>query len=281
MSRTNEARRIKWHETCKCECRLDASVCNNKQCWNVDKCRSECKELIDKGVCDRWYIWNPSNCECECDKSCDVGEYLDYENCKCRKRLVDELTEECTANIDEAKLTGVPLFEHVNECACSYTVYIILAVIALTVSIGVGAYFTYKYINRNKENVSKYDYTYQAKSYWSYKMGEVKKINIKNRTYYFYNDMINLKNFEPNLLKIDRKSYKNIGIYNIGYITIKKIDDYENIYSVNPLYLIIAHANGYIEEKGVNKYLVFDSDENKHLLKKYNDVFNGIRDKIK
>ena len=113
-------------------------------------------------------------------------------------------------------------------------------------------------------------------------MGEVKQINIKNRTYYFYNHMINIKNFELNLLKIDRKSYKNIGIYNIGYITIKKIDDYENIYSVNPLYLIIAHASGYIEEKGVNKYLVFDStDENKELLKKYNDIFNGIRNKIK
>ena len=54
-------------------------------------------------------------------------------------------------------------------------------------------------------------------------MGEVKKKKIKNRTYYLYNDMINLKNFEPNLLQIDRKSYKNIGIYNIGYITIKKI----------------------------------------------------------
>ena len=113
-------------------------------------------------------------------------------------------------------------------------------------------------------------------------MGEVKQINIKNRSYYFYNDMISLKYFELNLLKIDRKSYKNIGIYNIGYITIKKIDDYENIYSVNPLYLTITHASGYIEEKGVNKYLVFDStDENKELLKKYNDVFNGIRDKIK
>ena len=112
-------------------------------------------------------------------------------------------------------------------------------------------------------------------------MGTVKQIDIKNRTYYFYND-INLENFKSNLLKIDKKSYKDIGIYNIGYITIKKIDDYENIYSVNPLYLTIAHASGYIEEKGVNKYLVFDStDENKELLKKYNDVFNGIRDKIK
>ena len=113
-------------------------------------------------------------------------------------------------------------------------------------------------------------------------MGEIKQINIKNRTYYFYNDIIDLKKFDARLLKVDKKSYKNIGIYNIGYITIKKIDDYENIYSVNPLYLTIAHASGYIEEKGVNKYLVFNStDENKELLKKYNDVFNGIRDKIK
>ena len=104
-------------------------------------------------------------------------------------------------------------------------------------------------------------------------MGLVKQIGIKNRTYYFYNDMADIKKFDSNLLKIDKKSYKDIGIYNIGYITIKKIDDYENIYSVNPLYLIIDHASGYIEEKGVNKYLVFNStDENKELLKKYNDV---------
>ena len=86
-------------------------------------------------------------------------------------------------------------------------------------------------------------------------MGEVKQINIKNRTYYFYNDIINLKNFESKLLKIDKKSYKNIGIYNIGYITTKKINDYQNIYSVNPLYLRVNHANRYIEEKNENKYL--------------------------
>ena len=99
-------------------------------------------------------------------------------------------------------------------------------------------------------------------------MGVVKQINIKNRTYYFYNDMINIKKIDSNLLKIDKKSYKDIGIYNIEYITIKKIDDCENMYSVNPLYLLISDANWYIEEKGVNKYLIFDStDENKELLK--------------
>ena len=113
-------------------------------------------------------------------------------------------------------------------------------------------------------------------------MGAVKQIVIKNRTYYFYNDMIDIKQFDSDLLKIDKKSYKDIGIYNIGYITIKKIDDYENIFSVNPLYLTITHASGYIEEKGVTKYLIFNStDENKELLKKYNDVFNGIKNKIK
>ena len=58
-------------------------------------------ELIDKGMCDKGYIWNPSNCKYQCDKSCDFGEYLDYENCKCRKRLVDNLLEECNENIEK------------------------------------------------------------------------------------------------------------------------------------------------------------------------------------
>ena len=94
--------------------------------------------------------------------------------------------------------------------------------------------------------------------------------------------MINIKKFHSNLLKMDKRSYKDIGIYNNGCITIKKLDDCENIYSVNSLHLIIAHASGYIEEEGVNRYLVLDSaDENTELLKKYNDILNGIRNKIK
>ena len=80
-------------------------------------------------------------------------------------------------------------------------------------------------------------------------MGEVKQINIKNRTYYFYNYMIILKNFEPNLLKIHKKSYKNIGIYNTGYITLKKIDDYESIYSVNLLYLLVIMQTDILKKR--------------------------------
>ena len=107
VSRTNEKRHIEWHEMCRCECRLDAIVCNNKQSWNKNKCRCECK-LIDKGVHDEGFIWNPSDCECECDKSCAIGEHLDYENCKCRKRLIDKLVE-CTETVEEVKSAIITL----------------------------------------------------------------------------------------------------------------------------------------------------------------------------
>ena len=104
LSRTNETRHIKWHKTCKCKCTLYASICNDKQRCNGDKCICQCKELIDKRTCDKGFIWNPSNCECECDKSCDIGEYLDYKNSRCRKKIIDKFGAECSENID------------VNEC---------------------------------------------------------------------------------------------------------------------------------------------------------------------
>ena len=88
MSRTNDTRHIKLHETCKCKCRLDTSFCNNKQHWNNDKCRCECKELIDNGRCGEGFIWNASNCQCEFDKLFDVGEYLDYKHYRCREKII-------------------------------------------------------------------------------------------------------------------------------------------------------------------------------------------------
>ena len=171
MSRSNETRHTKWHETCKCQCRLDEIVCNSKQCWNKDKCRCECKELIDKGVCDKGYAWNPSNYECECDESCDIGEYLDYGNCKFRKRLVDKLIDECTETIDEVKI----LYKNEDKCR-SCILYIVLFSTFFTINVGIATYFVYyKYTNRNKENGSIYDYVYQIKNYGPCKMGEVKQ----------------------------------------------------------------------------------------------------------
>ena len=90
-------------------------------------------------------------------------------------------------------------------------------------------------------------------------MGQVKELNIKNWTYCFFNDIINIEEFDSKLLKIDKKLYKGIDIYYIGYIIIKKIGDCENIYSANPLYLIIGEVDWHIEEKNGSKYLVFDS----------------------
>ena len=156
MSRTNETRFLEWHETCKCICRLDGIIGNSKQRWKKNKCRCECKELIDKGVCNKGLIWNSSNCECECDKSCDVGEYLDYSNCKCRKKLDDPLVEEYTENIDETKIVNITLAENENnyyKCN-SCKVYIIFMTVVFTIFTGVTIYFVYYNWSLIKNNIS-------------------------------------------------------------------------------------------------------------------------------
>ena len=80
--------------------------------------------MIDKGVCEKGFIWNPSNCEYECDKSCDVGEYLGYKNCKCSKKLVDKLFEECTENIDEVKLAKITEIKSKSSCTIYHVIIV-------------------------------------------------------------------------------------------------------------------------------------------------------------
>ena len=111
-------------------------------------------------------------------------------------------------------------------------------------------------------------------------MGKVKQTNIKNRTYYFYNDQINLKKFDARLLKIGKKDYKEIDIYYIGYVTVKKIANCNNINNINSLYLMINEMIGFFEEKSENKFLVLDDvDENK-VSKKYEEVWQGVKKEI-
>ena len=144
MSRTNETKFIEWHEKCVCICILDKIICNNKQKWNKDKCRCECKELIDEDVCNKGYTWNPSNCECECNKFCDVGEYLDYSDCKCRNKLADELIGECTETIRETKLVNKTFTKNENNYECgSCIVYIVLMIVAFTIFTGITVYLVY------------------------------------------------------------------------------------------------------------------------------------------
>ena len=106
-------------------------------------------------------------------------------------------------------------------------------------------------------------------------MGEIKELNIKIQTYCFFNDITDIKNFHSNLLKIDKKHYKDNDIYYIGYITIRKFGEYENIHSVNLLYLIFHSAAGYFGEKFGEKYFILDSTE------KYKKFFLGLNQKLK
>ena len=145
--------------------------CNNKQRWNGDKCICECKELIDKGMCDKGFIWNPSNCECECDKSCDIGEFLDYKSCSCRKRLIDKLVEECSKNIDENEmlynetlndiLLDAILLNGYEKVCGSCTLYIVLFAVFLITSTVISSVFIYFYWC-SKKNISNAYYWYKS-----------------------------------------------------------------------------------------------------------------------
>ena len=150
MSRTNETRSIKWHETCKCICRLNKIICNNKQRWNKNKCRCECKELIDKGVCDKGFIFNPNNCKCECDKSCNNSQYLDYLDCKCKKKIIDLIVEKLSMSIeyddDKTKIVNITdnktkIVNKTVENSCK--VYIILTIVVIAISTVYSIYFVY------------------------------------------------------------------------------------------------------------------------------------------
>ena len=151
--------------------------------------------MIDKGICDKGFIWNPSNCECECDKFCGVGEYLDYKNCKCRKRLVDKVAWECSENIDWNKmiyngtLNAIPLNDYRKLCN-SCTVYIALLVIFFIVSMSISSVFIYFhwYLKRRYIETT----ICRMQFHWTYKWGNIKEINVKNQIYYSLDEIINM-----------------------------------------------------------------------------------------
>ena len=138
--------------------------------------------MIDKSVCNKGFIWNPSNCEREWDKSYDFGEYLDYENCKCRKKLIEKLFEECTETNNEVKLAKITLAENENKHKrSSCTLYIVLFSIIFTINVGIGTYFVYyKYMNCNKETDHKQKFLFFRQQlldaiYQTYKWDKSKK----------------------------------------------------------------------------------------------------------
>ena len=102
-----ETRNVLWHESCKCVCRLNSSVCNSKQIWNNDTCRCDCNEDFAGIInCTKWYMWNPSTCPCDCGMWCKPLQYLDYKNCICKNKLIGKVIEECTSVINETMINN-------------------------------------------------------------------------------------------------------------------------------------------------------------------------------
>ena len=107
LKRLNETRNVLWHESCKCVCRLNSSVCNSKQVWNSDTCRcADNEDFVGIINCTKGYMWNPSTCACECDIWCKLGQYLDHKNCVCKNKLFGRIIGECTSIINETMMNN-------------------------------------------------------------------------------------------------------------------------------------------------------------------------------
>ena len=107
LMRLNENRIVLWHESCKCVCRLNSSVCSSKQIWNSDTCRCDCNENFAGIIsCNKGHTWNPSTCECQCDMWCTPGQYLDHKNCICKNKLIGRVIAESTSVINETMMNN-------------------------------------------------------------------------------------------------------------------------------------------------------------------------------
>ena len=107
LMRLNETRNVLRHESCKCVCPLNSSVCNSKQIWNSDTCKCNCNaDFAGIISCDKGYMWNPSTCACECDMWCKPDQYLDHKNCVCKNKLIGRVIAECTTVINEIMINS-------------------------------------------------------------------------------------------------------------------------------------------------------------------------------
>ena len=126
MTILNETRNVLWHESWKCVCKLNSSICNNKQIWNSDTCRCDCNEDFAGIIsCPKGYTWNPSICECQCDKWCKSGQYLDHKNCVCKNKLIGRLIEECTGLINETLINNKDNITNDNTYLILFIVFLI------------------------------------------------------------------------------------------------------------------------------------------------------------
>ena len=142
LMRLNETRNALWHESCKCVCKLNLSVCNNKQIWNSDTCRCDCNEdfasIID---CDKGYAWNPSTCECQCDMWCKPDQYLDHKNCICKNKLIGRVIEECTSITNETMINNKDNIDNNNTITNIFIGLFSVVMFSIIVCFCIFAYF--------------------------------------------------------------------------------------------------------------------------------------------
>ena len=147
LMRLNETHNVLWHESCKCVCKLNSSVCNSKQIWNSDTCRCDCNEDFAGIInCNKRYTWNPSICECQCDKWCKPGQYLDHKNCICKNKLVGRLVEKCTSVINETMINNKDNITNDNTYLILFIVFLIGFIVVL-----IGFIYYYCRKNANKK----------------------------------------------------------------------------------------------------------------------------------
>ena len=156
----NETRNVLWHESCKCVCKLNSSVCNNKQIWNSNTCRCNCNEDFAGMInCAKGYTWNPSTCECQCDTWCKSSQYLDHKNCVCKNKLIGRLISECTSAIYETMMSNNDNNNDNNFYRIMAYVFIGLFLISLIICFCVFIYF--KWFKGKYTNNKIYTYNYK------------------------------------------------------------------------------------------------------------------------
>ena len=154
LMRLNETRNALWHESCKCVCKLNSSVCNSKQIWNSDTCRCDCNEDFAGIInCTKGYTWNPSTCECQCDIWCKPGQYLDHKNCVCKNKLIGRVIAKCTSVINETMINNTDNITNDNTIA---NIFIRLFSVLLLVGIVCFCVFAYFKWIKGKKLFKKY-----------------------------------------------------------------------------------------------------------------------------
>ena len=201
LMRLNETRNVLWHESCKCVCRLNSSVCNSKQIWNSDTCRCDCNEDFAGIIsCDKGYTWNPSTCERQCDTWCKPGQYLDHKNFICKNKLIGRVIEEFTSIINETMMNNKDNITNDNTIT-----NIFVGLFSVLLFIGIFCFCVSAYLCGLKvKNCLKINILI-IKNYESNCKMDIEPLQIKNKSYYFWNDTIYIYDFDINLVKIFKR----------------------------------------------------------------------------